>query len=277
MGFCLKSGKRKNLWLGQFDIFSQDIFIHGVSTRNGGFSKGDFTSLNLGLHVNDDAELVWQNRAVFAKSLGAEPEKIVTCDQVHGDNIVKVTRKDAGKGAKVYAEAIKATDALITNEKGIPLMLFFADCTPIMIADPVKKAIGVAHGGWKGTVSSIAEKTVQAMVREYGCNPADMLASVGPAIGPCCYEVSADVAEKFMTAFPEMVEEILEPGKNNAAEGKYQLNLWRCNELQLVKAGLKKENIESAEVCTACNNRQFFSYRADKGKTGRIGALLCLR
>lgn len=275
MSFSLKYGGKGNLWIGQFSVFPEDLFIHGVSTRHGGFSKGDFDSLNLGMHVNDGVLEVWENRSDFCEALEVEPSDLVTCEQVHGDNVVKVTREDAGKGACNYETAIKETDALITNERNLPLMLFFADCTPIMIADPVKKVIGVAHGGWKGTVSYIAIKTVGAMIREYGCKPEDMVASVGPAIGPCCYEVGDEVAEQFRKSFPEMEKEILAPSPEH--KGKFQLNLWRCNELQLQSVGLKKENIDSAEVCTACNNKQFFSYRADKGKTGRIGALLCLR
>lgn len=274
MAFSLVYGGKSNLWLGKFDIFPQDKFIHAVSTRHGGFSTADFSSLNLGLHVDDDAGMVWQNRAAFFDGLGLYAGTMVTCQQVHGTNIAKVGKIDRGRGAKVYADAIPDTDALITNEPNVPLLLFFADCTPILIADPVKRAIGVAHGGWKGTVGGIAMKTVEAMRIAYGCNPANMLAVVGPAIGPCCYEVGKEVVDKFKDAFPEMVDEIFSDG---SADGKAKLNLWRCNELQLIKSGLEAKNVQSANVCTSCNNQQFFSYRADKGKTGRIGAVLCIK
>lgn len=260
----------------QFNVLKKydDILIHAVSSRHGGFSTGEFSSLNLGLHVNDNPDTVWKNRAAFCELLGVDAEKMITCQQVHGDNIVRVAAEDAGRGKKVYSDAIPDTDALITNEKQLPIMLFFADCTPILIADPVAGAIGVAHGGWKGTVAGIAMKTVEAMVKEFGSNPADMVAGIGPAVGPCCYEVSEDVADKFSAAFPDMTEKILLSTGN---AGKYKLNLWKCNELQLLKAGLKQENVEVAGLCTSCNSQRFFSYRADKGKTGRIGALLCLR
>lgn len=275
MAFSLKYGGCPNLWIGKFDIFPDDIFVHGISTRHGGFSQYPFDSLNLGLHVEDDPSLVWRNRTAFFEGLDLYAGTMVTCQQVHGTNIAKVTIDDRGQGAKVYENAIPDTDALITNEPHLPLLLFFADCTPILIADPVKKAIGVAHGGWKGTVGAIAMKTVEAMKRNYGCNPADMLGAIGPAIGPCCYEVGIEVADRFRTTFPDMADEILHTSSTD--ENKWQLDLWRCNELQLIKAGLQPENIDVAEVCTACNNQQFFSYRADKGKTGRIGALLSIR
>lgn len=274
MAFSLKYGGRPNLWLGQFDIFPKDLFVHGISTRHGGYSEAPFASLNLGLHVDDDPSLVWKNRTAFFEGLGLYAGTMVTCQQVHGTNVAKVTMDDRGKGAKVYSNAIAETDALITNVPHLPLLLFFADCTPILIADPVKKAIGVAHGGWKGTVGGIAIKTVIAMTEAYGCNPADMLAAVGPAIGPCCYQVGKEVADKFRETFHDMADEILQP--SDGEEEKCQLNLWRCNELQLVKAGLQAENVEVANVCTSCNNQQFFSYRADKGKTGRIGAVLSI-
>lgn len=246
MAFSLQYGGCPNLWIGKFDVFPDDKFIHGISTRHGGFSQAPFSSLNLGLHVDDDPTLVWQNREVFFEGIGLYAGTMVTCQQVHGTNIAKVTKDDRGRGAKIYENAIPDTDALITNEPHLPLLLFFADCTPILIADPVKKAIGVAHGGWKGTVGGIAMKTVDALVRNYGSDPADMVAGVGPAIGPCCYEVGKEVAEKFSLAFPDMADEILVGSQEQA--DKWKLDLWRCNELQLIKAGLRPEHVEVAHV-----------------------------
>ncbi|MGM9539356.1 peptidoglycan editing factor PgeF [Anaerovibrio sp.] len=270
MGFGLFSTVLPNLWVGRFDIFPGDLFVHGISTRHGGVSGGCYDSLNLGLHVEDRAEHVLANRRLFCKALGVTAESTVTCQQVHGADIMRVGAEDIGAGFADYNKAIAATDALITNERGVPLMLFFADCTPILLADPVKKAVGLAHGGWKGTVQSIAARTVEAMQREFGCQPADMLAAIGPSIGRCCYQVGEGVAERFKEAFPDFAAEIL--AENDS--GDIHLDLQLCNIRQLEKAGLKPENIADAHVCTACNSSQFFSYRADNGKTGRIAAVI---
>ena len=270
MSFALYNTELNNLWLGKFDIFPSDLFVHGISTRHGGVSQGAYDSLNLGLHVEDEKEAVLENRRRFCRMAGAVPERTATCQQVHGDRVMRITAGEAGAGFADYGGAIPDTDALITNEPGVPLMLFFADCTPILLADPVKKAVGLAHGGWKGTVKSIAAKTVAAMVREFGSNPADMLAAIGPSIGSCCYQVGESVASQFREAFPEFAGEILAARQ----EGSTYLDLQLCNTRQLENAGLKRENIANACTCTACNSRQFFSYRADNGKTGRIAAII---
>lgn len=272
MSFSLKAGDSKNLWLGRFDIFPEDLFVHGISTRHGGVSTGAYASLNLGLHVSDEQAAVVENRRIFCKGLQVEPERTVTCQQVHGSNIVRVSKAEAGAGFADYETAIADTDALITNEVGLPLMLFFADCTPILLADPVHKAVGLAHGGWKGTVAAIAAQTVAMMRQEFGSRPEDLLAAIGPAIGPCCYAVGTEVAQQFRQAFPDFQAQIL-----REEDGEIKLDLWQANALQLQAAGLKPEHIEVAGVCTACHNKQFFSYRADKGKTGRIAALICIR
>lgn len=269
MGFHLVSGGRQNLWPGKFDIFPEEIFVHGISTRHGGVSTGQWDSLNLGLHVEDVPEHVVENRRRFAAALGVKAENIVTCQQVHGDRIARVTEKDLGAGSVNFAQSIPDTDALVTNVPGMPLMLFFADCVPILLADPVHRAVGLAHGGWKGTVQSIGAKTVQRMAKEFGSRPEDMVAAIGPSIGSCCYQVGAEVADKFRAAFPAFADRIL-----TEKDGDIRLNLQLANGLQLEAAGLKKENIAYADVCTACNNRQFFSYRADMGKTGRIAAVI---
>ncbi len=272
MGFKLVSGSRPDLWIGQFDIFDQKIFAHGISTRHGGRSKGYFSSLNLGLHVADNADDVIKNRRIFCKALGLNPENTATCQQVHGSHIARIFRADAGAGFRDFGDAIADTDALITNEPDVPLMLFFADCTPILIADPVHKAVGLAHGGWKGTLGAIAAKTVEAMGREFGSKPEDMVAAIGPSIGVCCYQVGKEVADKFQEAFPDMADRIL-----HVQGADIHLDLQKTNTLLLEKAGLKPENIENAGVCTCCNSSQFFSYRADNGKTGRIAAVISVK
>lgn len=273
MSFSLVSGQLNNLWIGKFSIFPDDVFVHGISTRHGGVSQGALDSLNLGLHVNDKVENVKKNREKFFAGLGLKLSIGVSCQQVHGFGIAKVTKEQAGRGMYAYEDSIPGMDALTTNERALPLMLYFADCTPIMLADPIKKVIGVAHGGWKGTVKSIGRKTVELMVKEYGCRPADILAGIGPTIGACCYEVGSEVAEQFQEAFPNFAQEIL----TKSTDEKFHLDLAKTNKLQLMEAGLAEEKIDVANVCTACNNRQFFSYRADGGRTGRIAAVLSIR
>ena len=264
--------KHSNLWHGKFSVFPENLVIHAISSRQGGKSQKPYGSLNLGLHVDDDPETVWENRLLFASSLGLRAEDIVTPQQIHGAQVVRVYAEDAGRGARCYGEAVPETDALITNVPGLPLMLCFADCTPIMFFDPEHGAAGIAHGGWKGTVARIAKLTIEAMQKEFHTNPLECLAGIGPSIGPCCYEIGSEVAEKFRQAFPLSIERIL-LFKN----GKIYLNLWEANRIQLLEAGMKEENIELSNTCTSCENSWYFSYRADGKKTGRIAAMIAVR
>ena len=272
MGFKLTTANMPSIWVGTFDIFPKDKFIHAISTRHGGYSRGKYASLNLGLHVGDLHEDVIANRRAFCKALGIDGERTATCQQVHGHKVAVVDQSQAGAGFLDYELSIPDTDALITNVPELPLMLFFADCTPILLADPVHKAVGIAHGGWKGTFASIVEETVTAMEREYHSRPEDILAAIGPSIGSCCYQVGDDLAEKFSAKFPEFQKEIL-----SGSKGNMHLDLQKANTLQLLRAGLKMNHIENAHVCTCCCSEQFFSYRADKGKTGRIAAVISVK
>ena len=261
-----------NLWRGRFTSFDEKICQHGFAGRLGGVSSEPYKSLNLGLHVGDNPKDVWQNRQIFCQSLGLPATRLVTPEQIHGDRIVRVTEEDAGRGAKEYVEAIAGTDALITDVPNLPLFLCFADCTPVVFLDPEKRAIGIAHAGWKGTVAGIAAKTVARMTAEFGCKPADIIAGIGPAIGPCCYEVGAEVAAKFREAFPEDSEAVI-----SSDNGRLHVNLWEANRRQLLQAGLKRDNIEMADTCTSCEHQWYFSYRADGGRTGRMAAIIALK
>lgn len=270
MSFYLeKTGN--NIWQGRFSLFPTDVAVHGISTRLGGQSAAPYASLDLALHVGDAPESVWQNRQRFCAALGLDARRICTPEQVHGNRVLRVGRKDAGRGSRVYSDSIAATDALITDEPGLPLLLCFADCTPILLLDPVHRAVGIAHGGWKGTVQKIAAGTVQAMQAAFGTRPAEVLVGIGPAIGPCCYEVGDEVAAQFAAAFPGATE--LLP----VVEGHTHLDLWQANQYQLEQVGVKPEHIDRADTCTACNSELFFSYRADGGRTGRIGAVIALK
>lgn len=272
MSFSLQDGKH-GIWYGAFSSFSEQALIHGISTRFGGVSQPPFAKLNLAMHNGDDVAAVQENRRRFCRALGADAAQLCSCDQVHGTAVFRVTRAQAGAGSLDYASAIRETDALITDEKDVPLLLFFADCTPILFFDPRHRAAGIAHGGWKGTVGKIAQKTVLAMQREFGTRPEDCLVGIGPAIGPCCYEVDSAISDQFAAAFPQNQAEIILA----AGGGKQKLDLWAANRCQLEEIGVQQEHIDVAAVCTQCNSDVFFSYRADQGHTGRIGALLCLK
>lgn len=267
--FVLKQSVNK-IWYGLFTSFTAAGIRHGISTRLGGDSPAPFASLNLGLHTGDDAEAVWHNRQSFCQAVGVSADRAVTAQQVHGDVVRLVTGAHAGRGARCYNQSIEGTDALITNVPDLPLLLFFADCVPVLIADPVAGAIGVSHAGWKGTVAKIAQKTVLAMQREFNTKPSDCLIGIGPSIGPCCYEVDEAVMNKLRTAFLDW-EQLVTPKGD-----RWQLNLWEANRQQLQEIGVAGANITVSQICTADNTPLFFSHRAEKGLTGRIGAIISL-
>ena len=261
----------QNLWHGKFSDIPEDLFFHAISTRLGGVSKPPFDGLNLALHVGDSAEDVLTNRKKFIGSLGYRLEDIVTPNQVHGEKIFRVEEVHRGRGSKNYSDAIPETDALITNVKNIPLMLCFADCVPIIFADVENIAVGVAHGGWKGTMKKIAAKTFLAMQENFGTRAEDCLVGIAPSIGSCCYEIGEEVRDACKKSFPNNPELIEE------RDGKFFLNLWAANKIQLMEVGLPEENIDVAGECTCCKNSWYFSYRAAKGTTGRIAAVIGIR
>lgn len=271
MSFVLHYGK-KGVWFGKFSNFPERLVTHAISSRLGGLSQAPFDQMNLAMHNGDAIEVVKKNRALFCEAIHLDPCKLVTAEQVHSDHVLLVDESYAGKGATEYIDAIKGTDALITNCVNLPLMLFFADCVPVLIVDPVHRAIGICHAGWKGTVHKIAQKTVLAMQRNFGTQSQDCFVGIGPSIGPCCYEVSQEVVEQFSMAFAENRNKIFKPFAD-----KWKLDLWAANQLQLKEIGVCADKIEVPHICTACNAKLFFSYRADCTKTGRIAAVLSLK
>jgi len=267
--FILKYGTN-GLWYGTFTHFDKLAIKHGISSRLGGVSSQPFASLNLGLHNGDNDLQVIANRQLFCQGVGVEAGDIVTAEQTHSDRVLVVTKEHLGKGAKKYSEAIRGTDALITNVQNVPLMLFFADCVPVLIVDPVQKVIGIAHAGWKGTMDYIAQKTVLAMQTHFGTSPQHCLVGIAPSIGPCCYEVNHVVMNRLKGQFQNW-EQLVRPNGD-----KWYLDLWQANRLQLEQIGVERENIVVSQVCTACNKELFFSYRAENGCTGRMGAVIVL-
>ncbi|MDF2721894.1 MAG: multicopper polyphenol oxidase [Paenibacillus sp.] len=245
----------------------------GFSTRIGGNSTGPYASLNCGLHVNDDPAVVLGNRKLLAAALQVPFEAWTCGEQVHGANVAVVTREHRGRGRLAADDALPDVDALITNEPGIWFVSYYADCVPIYFFDPIRRIIGLAHAGWKGSVLKIARSTVENMQNEYGSNPADIQAVVGPSIGPCCYEVDrnvqmriAAVAEELQIGEQDRLS-LYEPGD---AEGKYMANLQQFNRQIMIKAGILPSHIEICGLCTGCRTDLFFSHRKEHGLTGRM-------
>lgn len=244
---------------------------HMFTTREGGVSKDIYESLNLSFTRGDDETAVLENYRRVAQALETSIDHIVTSDQTHTTNVRPVGKEDLGKGI-TRPRDYKDVDGMITDQPGVLLATFYADCVPLYFVDPVHKAIGLSHSGWRGTVGRMGQATVEAMERSFGSQPKDLLCAIGPSICQDCYEVSRDVAEAFIFAFPTHEKEILQAG----ALGKYQLDLWKANEIVLTEAGVLKEHIDLAGLCTCCNSSLLFSHRASKGKRGNLGAFLML-
>lgn len=240
--------------------------IHGVSERGGGVSRKPFSSLNLGLHVGDDADAVMENRRRAAGALGLDAGRLVCAQQVNGSAAALVENSDAGQGARSLATAVPGVDALVTRTPGPPLALFFADCVPVFVTDPVHRTVALAHAGWRGLVGGVLENTVGVLVNECRARAQDLLAAVGPCIGACCFEVGPEVAARF------------DPADVRADEnGKAHVDLAAASVRRLQNAGLPANQIDVANDCTACRPDRWFSHRRGFGKTGRMGAFIAVR
>lgn len=237
---------------------------HGFTTRLGGVSTGHLGGLNIGLHRGDDPENVAENHEILANALGFDRKKLVLSHQVHSDTVRCVTASDArGIDHHVYPEC----DALITNDPGTALMIFTADCTPILLHDPVTGAVGAVHAGWRGTAADIAGKTVRAMCDTFGCKAADICAAIGPNIGFCCFETDAEVPDAIRKTFGAAAEKFIRPSGE-----KFYVNLKEINALALSCAGVSK--IEISTDCTMCSPYRFWSHRYTRGVRGSQGAII---
>ena len=245
---------------------------HGSSTRLGGVSEGYLAELNLSFTRGDDPEHVRENFRRIGAAIGFEPESLVMSCQTHTTNIRLVTEADRGSG---YTKPLEYTDVdgMITNVPGLMLATFYADCVPLFFVDPVHRAVGLSHSGWKGTAGRIGAMTVERMKEAFGTKPEHLRAAVGPSICQECYEVSEDVALVFKKEFRAHADERLLYRKPNH---KYQLNLWRANEIVLLEAGIRPEHLAMPGICTCCNPELLFSHRASGGKRGNMGAFLGL-
>ena len=244
------------------------IVHHGFSTKLGGVSKGCWATMNISTTRGDDPEDVEENQRRIARAIGVKPEDMTFTNQTHTTNVAVVRAEDKGR-------RFMETDGMITNVPGICLVTFYADCVPLYFVDPVKKAIGLSHSGWRGTVGNIAQVTVDALIREYNANPAYIKAVIGPGICRGCYEVSEDVAVQFQKKYlPQEAEHIVTPGKR---VGKYQLDLQLANYYNLIHAGIHPEHIAVADVCTCCNSDLLFSHRATKGRRGILCGMMYIK
>ncbi len=249
------------------------VVRHLFSTRVGGVSEGIYSSMNLSYTRGDRQEAVDENFRRIAGVLGCQMEDIVCSDQTHTTNLRVVSREDGGKGV-VVPKDYRDIDGLLTNEPGLVLATFYADCVPLYFVDTKNKAIGLAHSGWRGTVARMGRCVIEKMHDVYGTKGEDIVAAIGPSICQACYEVSEDVAEAFLEEFckPGQAQEILIRKENN----KFQLDLWRANEIILTEAGIPAEQIQVTDLCTCHNSEYLFSHRASQGKRGNLGAFLGL-
>lgn len=260
-------------------------YTHAFSTRMGGVSEGIYSSMNLSFTRGDDDASVRENFRRFADAVGVSYDSIVMSDQTHTTNVRRVYTSDCGNGL-TRPKSFFDTDGLITNEPGVTLFTSYADCVPLFFIDPVHKAIGLSHSGWRGTVGRIGLQTVKAMTREFDTNPADLIAAIGPSICADCYEVSEDVAMEFINEFGNNADKIVLSQKDyfniyninkTAKTGKYQLNLWQANKIIMLEAGIQEENISVTNICTCCNPDFLFSHRASHGKRGNLAAILAIK
>ena len=246
---------------------------HGFSTRKGGVSEGIFDSMNLSFTRGDDNDAVRENFKRMAKAIGVEEDSLVFAKQTHTTNIRVVTAEDRGKGI-VKSLDYDDIDGLITNVPGLCLTTFYADCVPLFVVDPVHKAIGLSHSGWRGTVAKMGQVTLKRMKETFGTNAEDVVVAIGPSICQKCYEVSEDVIVEFQNNFDSKWWDSLYYKKEN---GRYQLNLWKANEIIFLESGVKKENIAVTNVCTNCNSELLWSHRATKGERGSLAAFMAIK
>lgn len=254
------------------NLSATGIVKHGFSTRKGGVSTGIFSSMNLNFKRGDDPDAVMENYRRMAAALNMRVEDMVLSDQTHTTNVRVITKEDRGKGI-LKPQDYSDVDGMITNVPGIVLVTSYADCVPLYFVDPVRKAIGLSHSGWKGTVGHIGQKTVWKMHEVYGSEPKDIVAAIGPSICQSCYEVSDDVAEAFRANFTadEAADILLDKGN-----GKYQLDLWKANWYVLTDAGIFPEHLSVTDLCTACHPDLLWSHRKTNGQRGGLSAFLSL-
>lgn len=246
----------------RFDIFPKNL-LNAVFTRRGGVSPAPWTSLNLSVSTGDEPARVEENRARAFNALRCDPASVQDVWLAHGVDVVHAS------APRPLNDPTPRADILFTDNPEVALFMRFADCVPLLFHDPKNGVIGIAHAGWMGTAKGVAEVSINAMRERYGSNPADVIVGIGPSISADHYEVGEEVAAQFREKFGADSEEILE-----RRDGKIYLDLWRANALQLQKMGV--EQIQISGLCTACHLDDWYSHRAEKGRTGRFGALIAM-
>ena len=250
-------------------LISENIKVpHCFTTRLGGVSEGHLSALNIGTHRGDDPKNVEQNFTVLGNALGFDPKKLVLTKQTHTDKVFAVG--EAQHGAGLFAPELPECDGLITNTPGTALVVFTADCTPILLYDPVTGAVGAVHAGWRGTAASIGEKAVLAMCREFGCRAENIRAAIGPNIAFCCFETDEDVPKALLSQYGNEAEPFIRSVGN-----KYYPDLKSINALSLHRAGVR--DIEIAANCTFCEKDRFWSHRRTGALRGSQGAIIVCR
>jgi YfiH family protein len=255
--------QRSDLVYYQFDQWGDAPLTHGIFTRLGGVSKPPWASFNLGGTVGDDVAAVRENHRRMYAALGLDEARACTVWQVHSADTVVVHHPVQ------HRRWLARADGMVTNRPGVPLTMRFADCTPILLYDPVHHAIGIAHAGWRGTVLGAGVSALEAMDAAFGTQPADVQAGIGPSIGPDRYQVGNEVVVAVKDAFGHTDGLI-----KRASDGSAYLDLWAANRLALERAGVA--HIEVAGLCTATRTDEFYSHRAEQGRTGRFGAVIAL-
>lgn len=262
--FTLKThGELKYFTIDEFE--ETGLIKHCFTTRCGGVSKNEFKSLNLRMHCDDKRENILKNYEIICDEIDVNFKNLVFSNQVHCDTIVSVQKEDMGNGISSQ-QKWDSVDGLITNEPGVPIIIFAADCVPVFFLDKKKKVIGLVHSGWKGTVLKISAKCIEKMVAEYSCAPEDIMVAIGPSIGVCHFEVGDEVADIFRDTFGETVLEKQE---------KWHVNMQKAIEIQLREKGVK--NIIKADICTYCHSDLLFSHRKTNGKRGVMAGIMELR
>jgi len=248
-----------------------DFFVHGFTTRDGGSSVGSHASLNLGLHVGDDPDAVMANRRKVAESIGVPLDSFVFCEQVHGGKVAVVGESEHGAGTAPDRPPVARADGLVTSTPGTALGILTADCAAVYFVDCTRRAVGLVHAGWRGAAASIAARAVAVMGAEFGTDPHELVAAVGPSIGACCYQVGADVYEAVTTPNPAL-SATFEP----SGDDRWQFDLKRANQMIVEQTGVPTNSIHMSDICTACD-RRLFSYRRDGPITGRSLQFIAIR
>lgn len=251
-----------------FDLLTEAGVRNAAFTRHGGVSESPWAALNVGGTVGDDPKHVQRNKELTLQALNLPADSVYDVWQVHGSDVVSTERP------RLIDQAHLKADAILTSTPGVSLMMRFADCVPVLLADPLRRVAGLVHAGWQGTVKRTVQAAVHRMVSQYGCKAHDLRAVIGPSIGPDHYVVGSDVIDQVMESFGVDAARVLEPVDEGLPGSRARLNLWLANQLALEQAGVTQ--VQIAGICTACHVQDWYSHRQERGRTGRFGVIISL-